>query len=377
MTVVVKVGSSSLTTRDGALDQRALESLVAQLAGLSGRGDRCLLVSSGAIAAGRHAMGLGAGGAREMDVLQGLAAVGQGVLMSEYSRRFHEHHTHVAQVLLTARDFGERATYLNARRTLSRLLEWQVIPVINENDTVATDEITFGENDRLSALVATMVGADLLLMLTDTPGMLSSDPRLSADATLVDEVTDFDAALAVASAGGPGSLGSGGMASKIAAARIAAWSGIPCVIAAATEANVIARAVAGDAVGTRVPARAGRMAARKVWIAFAQAPRGRLQVDDGAVEAICRGGRSLLPVGIRTVEGQFDSGDAVEIVDPRGMVVAKGLVRSSAEQLRKGTAGLGLDRTSAAAVPGELPASPRAAGGETAVHRDDLVVLAS
>jgi glutamate 5-kinase len=360
-TVVVKVGSSSITTAGGALDHAALDALVAQLARLRLSGTRCLLVSSGAIAAGRNQVGSARSAARDVDVLQALAAVGQGVLMAEYSRRFAEYDTTVAQVLLTARDFGERAAYLNARRTLGRLLTWGVLPIINENDTVATDELTFGENDRLSALVATMVGAHLLLILTDTPGVFSADPRLRGDATLVDQVTDFDAALASASASGTaGGVGSGGMAAKIAAARIAAWSGIPCIIAGAAERDVVVRAVRGEAVGTRVAARPGRLAARKVWIAFAQAARGRLCVDDGAAEAICRRGRSLLPVGIRAVEGTFEPGDAVEIVDGRGTMLAKGLARTSADRLRDAA---------------DRPGSDGLAPGETAVHRDDLVVL--
>lgn len=360
-TVVVKVGSSSITSPGGALDRDAIQALARQLAHLRGAGTRCLLVSSGAIAAGRNLVGQAATG-RDIDVLQGLAAVGQGLLMSEHTRCFRDHGATVAQVLLTARDFGERGSYLNARRTLDRLLSWSVIPVINENDTVATDELTFGENDRLAALVATMVGADLLLILTDTPGVFSADPRLGSGATLVEQVTDFDAALAAAGSvpGGDGP-GSGGMAAKLAAARIAAWSGIPCTIAAAGDADVVLRAVAGEAVGTRVPARARRLGARKVWIAFAQAARGRIGVDDGAVEAICRQGRSLLPVGIRAVEGHFEPGEAVEILDDRGTMVAKGLVRSSADRLRD-----------AAQRTGD---SGGFAAGETAVHRDDLVVL--
>ena len=360
-TVVVKVGSSSITTPAGALDRAAMDSLARQLALLVGAGTRCLLVSSGAIAAGRNQVGV-ASTERDVDVLQGLAAVGQGILMSEHTRCFREHGATAAQVLLTARDFGERAAYLNARRTLDRLLSWSVIPVINENDTVATDELTFGENDRLAALVATMVGAHLLLILTDTAGVFSADPRLGSGATLVEQVTDFDAALA--SAGSPGrghGPGSGGMAAKIAAARIAAWSGIPCVIASAAEPDIVLRAVAGDAVGTRVPARDRRLGARKVWIAFALAARGRIGVDDGAVEAICRQGRSLLPVGIRAIEGEFEPGEAVEIIDDRGTMVAKGLVRTSADRLRDSTG------------HGVAGASTK----ETAVHRDDLVVLSA
>lgn len=360
-TVVVKVGSSSLTEPDGALSDHALDSLVAQLSALAAGGRRVLLVSSGAIAAGRRAIGV-TGAARSIDVLQGLAAVGQGLLMAEYTRRFAAGGRSVAQVLLTARDFGDRAAYLNARRTLERLLEWGVLPIINENDTIATDEITFGENDRLAALVATLVGADLLVILTDTAGVFSADPRLCAEASLIDEVSHLDASLEAAGNATPGSaLGSGGMASKVAAARIAAWSGIPCIIAGAADADVVSRAVAGDAVGTLVRARPHRMPARKVWIAFAQAARGRLRIDDGAVEAISRGGRSLLPVGVHEVVGDFLPGDAVEIIDPAGRMVAKGLAACSAEAMRS---------VAGRRRPDDGSAAPEA------VHRDDLVVLA-
>ncbi len=357
-TVVVKVGSSSITESDGALSGSALDALVDQLGALARGGARPLLVSSGAIAAGRRAIGVAA---REIDALQGLAAVGQGLLIAEYTRRFAAHDVRVAQVLLTARDFGDRGAYLNARRTLERLLSWNVVPVINENDTTATDEITFGDNDRLAALVATLVGADLLLILTDTAGVFSADPRLSAEASLIDEVTHLDASLEAATSDVPGTtMGSGGMASKIAAARIAAWSGVPCVIAGAATAGVVTRVVAGEPVGTLVRARPQRMPARKVWIAFAQAARGRLVIDEGAVEAISRRGRSLLPVGVREVGGEFHTGDAVEIVDPGGTLVAKGLAACPAGRLRE--------------VAGR-PRDGSEAGATEAVHRDDLVVL--
>ena len=346
-TVVVKVGSSSITESDGALSGSALDALVDQLGALARGGARPLLVSSGAIAAGRRAIGVAA---REIDALQGLAAVGQGLLIAEYTRRFAAHDVRVAQVLLTARDFGDRGAYLNARRTLERLLSWNVVPVINENDTTATDEITFGDNDRLAALVATLVGADLLLILTDTAGVFSADPRLSAEASLIDEVTHLDASLEAATSDVPGTtMGSGGMASKIAAARIAAWSGVPCVIAGAATAGVVTRVVAGEPVGTLVRARPQRMPAR-----------GRLVIDEGAVEAISRRGRSLLPVGVREVGGEFHTGDAVEIVDPGGTLVAKGLAACPAGRLRE--------------VAGR-PRDGSEAGATEAVHRDDLVVL--
>ena len=333
-TVVVKVGSSSLTSADGALSSTALDAIVEQVAGLAEAGVGALLVTSGAIAAGRAAIGKDASG-RAIDVLQSLAAVGQGMLMAEYARRFRDRGTMVAQVLLTGRDFGERRAYLNARRTLGRLLQWGVVPIVNENDTVATDEITFGDNDRLAALVATLVEADLLLILTDTPGVYSADPRLTADASLVEEVTSFDASLETATRGRPGTgIGTGGMGSKLAAARIAAWSGIPCVIAGAATPGVIRRVVDGEALGTRVVPKHSRLAARKVWIAFALPAKGRLCIDDGAVVAICRRGRSLLPVGVCAVDGVFEVGEAVEICDREGMVVAKGLSSCSARDLR-------------------------------------------
>ncbi|MFI5287771.1 MAG: glutamate 5-kinase [Candidatus Dormibacteria bacterium] len=359
-TVVVKVGSSSLTAANGALSSPALDSIVRQLVDLSKGGVGVLLVTSGAIAAGRGAIGT-AGRGRGVDVLQSLAAVGQGMLMEEYARRFREHETLVAQVLLTGRDFGERKAYLNARSTFTRLLQWRVVPIVNENDTVATDEITFGENDRLAALVATLLGADLLLILTDTPGVFSADPHLNAEASLVDEVTSFDASLEAATRSGPGSdMGSGGMASKIAAARIAAWSGIPCVIAGAATPGVIGRVVGGEPLGTRVLPKPTRMPARKVWIAFAQAAKGRVSVDDGAVQAICRQGHSLLPVGVRAVVGDFEAGEAVEICDARGVLIAKGLSSCSADRLRT--------------LSERSPGDERCTTG-AAVHRDDLVVL--
>ena len=359
-TVVVKVGSSSITSPSGDVDDVALSRLVAELADVAAAGVRPVLVSSGAIAAGAGVMGLAE---RPIDLaeLQALAAVGQGRLMARYDRLFHERGLVVGQVLLTGYDFGNRRAYLNARATLSRLLERRVVPVVNENDTVATDEIRLGENDRLAALVATLLGADLLLVRTDTPGIFSADPRLQSESSLIEEVARVDADLEAA-AGGPGTgFGSGGMASKVAAAKIASWSGIPCVIAGAAEPSVVRRAVAGEPVGTLVRARERRLPARKLWIAFAQPSRGTVRIDAGAVRALCQGGRSLLPVGVKGVEGGFDVGDAVEIVDPEAVLVAKGLAAHAAGTLRA-VAGL---RT--ADLPPGVP--------DEAVHRDDLVVL--
>lgn len=360
MKLVVKVGSSSITASHGDLDDGAIEGLVDQIVRASRSGARPILVSSGAIAAGMGSLGRHV---RPTDIveLQALAAVGQGRLMAHYARLFGERDVIVGQVLLTGYDFGNRRAYLNARATLRRLLERGIVPIANENDTVSTDEIRLGENDRLAALVATLVDARLLLLLTDTPGIFSADPRLSREASLIEEVARVDEELESA-AGGPGSgFGSGGMASKVAAAKIASWSGISCVIAGALEPDVVARALAGEPVGTLVKPRSRRLSARKVWIAFAQPSQGRLTIDDGAVRALRSGGRSLLPVGIRDVEGDFDAGDAVEVRDPGGTLVAKGIVSHAADTLR-GLAG----RRSGDLPPG-VP--------EEAVHRDNLVVL--
>ena len=367
-TVVVKVGSSSLTTPAGEISSVALTTLMEQLIAIRERGFRPILVSSGAIASGRGALdaaNVDAGAARfnsgvasgnlALDELQALAAVGQGLLVARYADLASSRGAMVGQVLVTPRDFGDRASYLNARATLMRLLAWDVIPVVNENDTTATDEISFGENDRLAALVATLVHAELLLILTDTAGVYTADPRLYAEASLIEEVAAVDADLEAAAGASASLLGSGGMASKVAAAKLASWGGITTVIAAASEPDVVARAAAGEAVGTRVLGRAHPLPARKLWIAFARPARGRLTLDAGAVTALREHGRSLLPVGIASVSGDFRAGEAVEIADSSGAVFAKGVCSLAAAQL----------------VPGAV----RAAGVE-AVHRDDLVLLA-
>jgi glutamate 5-kinase len=256
----------------------------------------------------------------------------------------------------------ERSQYLHARATLERLLSFGVVPVVNENDALADDEIRFGDNDRIAALVAHLVKADLLVLLTDTPGLYTADPRLDADASLIEEIVEVDAQLeAVVTASGSG-RGSGGMASKLAAAKIAAWSGVRAVIAAADRPGVLADAVAGvPGVGTAVLPRPKRLAARKLWIAFAVGSHGRVVVDEGARRALVERGVSLLPAGVREVKGAFVRDDAVEVAGPDGRVFAKGLVRVGAAEL----AGLAGKRTS------ELPEGVP----HEVVHRDDLVVL--
>jgi glutamate 5-kinase len=264
-------------------------------------------------------------------------------------------------VLLTPHDFGVRSQYLHARDTLRRLLDLGVIPVVNENDTVADDEIRYGDNDRLAALVSHLVQADVLVLLTDTPGLFTADPRLDEGASLIEEIVEVDAALE-AVAGGTGTpRGSGGMASKLAAAKIAAWSGVRAVIAGADVADVVLDVIEGRAVGTAVRPRPERLASRKLWIAFARNAAGRIVVDDGARRALCTDNRSLLPAGVREIEGAFDADDAVEIVGPDGRPFAKGLVRYSAASLRS--------------VAGRRTADLQEGLPHEVVHRDDLVVL--
>jgi glutamate 5-kinase len=358
--VVVKIGSASISRPDGGLDRDAFEEIVASL-DLALRDDaEVCVVSSGAIAAGLPALGL-VKRPRQIEDLQVLAAVGQSELMRAYSETFAARGRVVGQVLLTALDFAERRHYLNARNALLRMLELGVIPVINENDTVATDEIRFGDNDRLGALVSQLVGASLYLILTDTEGVYTADPRLDASATLIEEVSALDEEM-IRFAGGAGSeLGSGGMLSKLLASRIAAWSGIRCVIAHSRTQDVVRRALRGESVGTEIKPHSPPLPSRKAWIAFGTFPCGKIEVDKGAERALKEKGASLLPVGVRKVEGSFEAGDAVEIA-AGGEVFAKGIVRMDAASVRQ-VAG---KRTEELAV-----------GVEEIVHRDDLVVFPS
>jgi glutamate 5-kinase len=266
------------------------------------------------------------------------------------------------QVLMTPYDFLHRSQYLHARETLRRLLDLGVVPVVNENDTVADDEIRFGDNDRMAALVAHLVSADLLLLLTDQAGLYTADPRVDADARLIEVVPDLEAQLDHIVAGAGTERGSGGMSSKLEAARIAAWSGVRAVIAATDHPGALSLAIAGERVGTTVLPRQRRLPSRKLWIAFAQAPRGRILVDAGARAALVDGGRSLLPAGVREVHGDFEVEDPVEIADtPSGPPFARGLARYGAAALR----------TAAGRRTQELPEG----APHEVVHRDDLVVL--
>ncbi|HSJ27358.1 MAG TPA: glutamate 5-kinase, partial [Acidimicrobiia bacterium] len=322
-TVVVKIGSSSLTRGRPGLDRAALHSVVAQVEALRRRGHPVVLVTSAAVAAGLPALGVQA---RPTDVpgLQAAAAVGQSRLMQAYTEAFDEYGVTVGQVLLTRNVLADRNQYLHARQAFERLLALGVVPIVNENDTVAIEELRLGDNDRLAAMVGHLTGAGLLLLLTDTSGIFSSDPRTDADATLLRAVEHNDSVLDELARSAAGPLGSGGVGTKVAAARMAAWSGVPTVVAPADAPDVALTAVAGGDIGTWVEPRAQRLPARKLWIAFGQPSEGRLRVDAGARTAIANGGSSLLPVGITDVEGDFQGGAAVEVVGPDEGVIAKG-----------------------------------------------------
>lgn len=352
-TVVVKVGTSSLTDDKGNLCSTSIEGLANQLVRIRDGGARAVLVTSGSIACGLQAMEYTTRPV-DVEVLQAIAAVGQVKLMDAYADAFASHDLAVGQVLLTRHDFEHRSQYLHARATLRRLLELGVVPIVNENDTVADDEIRFGENDRLSALVAHLIAADLLILLTDQAGLFTGDPRFDESATLIEEVHRVDEELEAMAGQSGTALGSGGMASKLAAARMASWSGVTTVIASGDREGVLAEIVAGDRVGTVVHPHDRRLSSRKLWIAFAQAAAGHVVVDEGAVRALSTEGSSLLAVGVVAHDGFFHTGDAVEICDVTGRMVGKGIARVDYKEL--------------ATIRGRRDAP-------VVVHRDDMVLL--
>jgi len=329
--IVVKIGTSSLTDSNGVIDADVVGRVAGEVAALRTEGHRVTVVSSGAISAGLPALGLGSN-ARPTDAvsLQAISSIGQPALLQTWHDAFASHELVIGQILLAPHNFGDRSQYLHARSTLDRLHELAVVPIVNENDAVTDAEIRYGDNDRIAALVANMVEADTLVLLTDTDGVLTADPNVDPDASLIEEIREFDE-LAAGTVGGAGSArGSGGMASKLTAAKIASRSGIRTVIANAQRNDVIVDAVAGrDGVGTSVPARDTSISARKLWIGFAMPAAARIVVDDGARAALTKGGRSLLAVGVVAIEGQFERRDVVEIADSSGAVFAKGIARAA------------------------------------------------
>jgi glutamate 5-kinase len=352
--IVIKVGSSSLTSAAGGLDRDRVESLVEAVSAVDAQ---IVLVSSGAIAAGLVPLGLPRR-PRDLATQQAAASVGQGLLMQAYTDAFGRRGRTVGQVLLTVDDVTRRAHYRNAYRTLHRLLDLGTVPVVNENDTVATEEIRFGDNDRLAALVAALVHADLLLLLSDVDALYTGDPT-RPESVRIEEVRspqDLDG-VAIGRAGRSG-VGTGGMVTKVEAARIATGAGIPVVL---TAAPLAAAALNGEPVGTLFHRVRERPAARLFWLAHATEPRGRLHLDPGAVRAVVHRGASLLPAGITAVDGQFSAGDPVDLVDVEGRAVARGLVNYDAAELPPL-----LGRSTVDLGPGY---------GKEIVHRDDLVLL--
>jgi glutamate 5-kinase len=352
--VVVKVGSSSLTTASGGLDRARVDALVDALSSVAGE---VVLVSSGAIAAGLAPLGLPRR-PRDLATQQAAASVGQGLLMQAYTDSFGRHGRTVGQILLTVDDVTRRAHYRNAHRTLRRLLDFKTVPIVNENDTVATDEIRFGDNDRLAALVAALIHADLLVLLSDVDALYTGNPA-HPDSRRIDEIRS-EADLMGVSLGkaGKAGVGTGGMITKVEAARIATGAGIPVVL---TAAHLAAPALSGASVGTLFHRVRERPQARLFWLAHATAPRGRLHLDAGAVRAIVDRRASLLSAGITAVDGRFIAGDPVDLVDPDGQSIARGLVNYDSVELPSL-----LGRSSVELGPGY---------GKEVVHRDDLVLL--
>jgi glutamate 5-kinase len=327
---VIKIGSALLTNNGQGLDLPAIRAWAAQMATLRMRGMEVVLVSSGAVAAGMQRLGFKTR-PHALHELQAMAAVGQMGLVQVYESAFQQHGLHTAQVLLTHDDLANRERYLNARSTLRTLLGLGVIPVINENDTVATDEIRFGDNDTLGALVANLLEAELLVILTDQAGLYDKDPRSHGDAVLVQEATAGDKVLALM-AGEGGALGRGGMRTKLTAAAKAARSGAATVIAWGRENDVLPRIMAGERLGTYLKPAEGRVAARKRWLADHMQVKGRLRLDAGAARVLRDAGRSLLPVGVKAVEGSFQRGELVACLDPEGVEVVRGLVNYGSEE---------------------------------------------
>ncbi|GAB2737594.1 glutamate 5-kinase [Sinomonas atrocyanea] len=358
--IVVKVGSSSLTTLRGGISEKALKALVDTLAERANEGTEIVLVSSGAIAAGLAPLGL-ARRPKDLATQQAAASVGQGLLMARYTQAFTAHGVTVSQVLLTADDLVRRTQYKNAHRALEKLLHLGVVPVVNENDTVATHEIRFGDNDRLAALVAHLVHADALVLLSDVDSVYTGPPAEGGvRIEHVRDTADLDG-VRIGSAGKAG-LGTGGMATKVEAATIAASSGIPALVTSTAAAG---RALAGEDVGTWFSVSGRRKPVRLLWLEHLAAVRGTLTLDDGAVRAVGQRHRSLLPAGITAVSGEFEAGDPVEIADQAGHVLARGLVNFSADEL-----------------PAMLGRSTKDLGRElgpeyerVVVHVDDLVLV--
>ncbi|MEE1159802.1 MAG: glutamate 5-kinase [Atopobiaceae bacterium] len=364
--VVVKIGSSTLTDRTGAVDEAFISDLCEQISELHAEGRQVVVVTSGAAAAGRERLGFTK---RPDDIpsLQACAAAGQAALTEVYAKQLAERGIACGQVLLTRRDVVDREGYLNARNTLDRLLDLGAVPVVNENDTVSIAEFTFGDNDMLGAIVSALVGASLYVILSDVDGLYTADPGTHEDAELIRQVTAVDRRVSDMAGGAGSSVGTGGMASKIRAARAMLAAGIPLVICHGRRQHVVVDAVHGEEVGTRFwnAEAPGHGSGRKLWIGLAEVPHGIVQVDKGAARAILADGASLLPVGVRTTSGSYEEGEVVSIVDEDGTEIARGVTRYSSEDMVR-VRGLKLD-----VIGRFLPEKE----GQPAVHRDDMLVF--
>ncbi len=361
--IVVKLGTSTLTAGTKQLNRQRILEVVQQVAKLQQAGHEMVVVSSGAMAAGRERLGYPEM-ARSVPAKQMLSAIGQGRLMHVYSQLFDLFEIVVGQVLLTRDDLGDRARYLNIRDTLTTLLEHRIIPVINENDTTATHEIRVGDNDNLSAMVANLLEADLLIILTDIPGLYTADPRNNPAAELIPLVEQIDEATYALAGGAGSSVGTGGMITKIQAAHFASRSGVATVIANGSEADVLSRVVNGEAIGTRFQAAATHLESRKRWL-LSEKPRARVVVDAGAARKLLKGGASLLPVGVTRVEGSFERGEPLGVLSPEGKVIAHGLTSYSSADVGK------LCGVQSVKIVDILGYSY----GDAVIHRNNLVVL--
>jgi glutamate 5-kinase len=362
MTLVVKLGSSIVAADDGELRTDVLDSVCEQVARLEQEGERVVMVTSGAIARGIRMLGLGSR-PKAMDELQAASAIGQGDLFRAYESRLSAHGTCAAQVLLTAADIDARTNYLNANRTLHRLIEWGVVPVVNENDTTATDEISFGDNDFLAAQVAVLLEARLLVLLTNVNGLYARDPDLDPAPELIAEVANLSQLEGLAIGDRTSAFGSGGMRSKVAAAEMASEAGIPVTICNGTEAGTLLNAAAGNPVGTHFLAQEGRESRFKLWLKYAKPIRGKVEVDDGAARVLRERGSSLLPVGVSDVHGSFEAGDAVSVVGSGGSI-GKGISEYSSHELARV---IGMQ---SAQVRELLPHA-----ADEVIHRDRFVLL--
>ncbi len=359
--IVVKIGSSSLTSDEGGLQRSKVRFFADELASLHAAGHEVMLVTSGAVAAGFRQIGYKTR-PKLIHEKQAAAAVGQALLMQAYEDAFGKHGIPVAQILLTRPDFGSRTRARNAWRTIEELLKQGAIPIFNENDSVAVEELKFGENDTLSALVANLTKATGLFMLTDTDGLYTADPRKFPDAQKIDRVDVISDELYRIASGAGSSVGTGGMRSKIEAARIAMQGGIPTFVGRVAEPGDLQRAVAGDGKGTYFSTSLHTLSAKKHWIGFLSVPQGRITVDAGAAGALLHGGKSLLPAGVSSVEGEFHPGDVVEVAGPDGRTLGRGVSNYDAWQI-----------TAVAGLSSEEAAKRVEVARAEVIHRDDWV----